>query len=102
MLYVFRNPLCMDILLYRKKSNNFVASFKHQHLISAKGKLQKLNTASLKHSVQGGGFSKNVALFENVGWLFKSYLVLFKSFLFCFKKLNAKVTYLLHKPACKR
>ena len=68
-----RNPLCMNILFYRKHSNKIVASFKLQNPISAQGKLQKLNTDSLKRLLQGSTCLKNVALFESVGWLFESY-----------------------------
>ena len=68
-----RNPLCMNILFYRKHSNKRAASFKLQNPISVQEKLQKLNTASLKRLLQGGTCLKNVALFESVGWLFESY-----------------------------
>ena len=44
-------------------------------------------------------------LLESSGRLFGSYLVLFqnlKIWCYIFKKLNAKVTCLIHKPACKK
>ena len=57
--------------------------------------------------LQRGDHSKNLVLFEYVGWLFESYFVLFdviwcdlKVFCHILKKFKAEATCFLHKPAC--
>ena len=98
--------------LYCKSSNKLPASFKHPHRKIAQGKLQKLNKRTLfsapgfnNRPLQRACYQKNLVLFENVGWLFESYLVLFsviEKIFFVLKKFNAKITCLLYEPKCKK
>ena len=74
-----------------------------KHLLSARGKLRKLNESPLP---EGGSYLIHLVLFESVFWLPESYLMLFgiiyKLFCYILKKCNAKVICFLHKTACKK
>ena len=63
----------MHYKIYRKNLNQLPTSFKRPPPINNLGKLQSLK----KRSLQGVAYSKNLVLFQSVGWLFESYLVLF-------------------------
>ena len=45
---------------------------------------------------------ENLVLFENVGWLSSVIWCNLEVFCYILKTFNAKVTSLLHKPACKK
>ena len=94
---------------YRKNSNKRPAYLKHPHPISPREKFKSwISTRSFWATVPNKRLPARVALIQNI-WCYSRALVgylkviwyFLKTFLIL-KKINAKVTCLLHKPACKK